>query len=62
MTRDEAIRAAIVRGASAVADAKIRYPGALGELMAVSIRAQTQAYIDALRAYTYEAPREEVTS
>lgn len=59
MTRDEAIRASIARGASAVADAKLRYPGALGDLMAVSIRAQTHAHIESLRAYTYERPREE---
>lgn len=59
MTRDEAIRSTIARGAAAVADVKLRYPGALGDLMAVSVRAQTQAHIDSLRACTYERPREE---
>lgn len=60
MTREEAIRDAIVRGAAAAAEAKLRYPGALGEVMAVSIRAQTHAIVSELQARA-QSPKMEVT-
>ena len=60
MTREEAILEAIARGASAVADAKLRYPGALGDVLATSIRAQTQATVRELMARA-PSPKMEVT-